>query len=76
MVKNNDKDLPTVLFTVIMMYNRQTNGTLDFSPFEPINKLFIQKDHFARGACDDKGQMYMHVKAFEYMIKAILYLAT
>jgi acetylornithine deacetylase/succinyl-diaminopimelate desuccinylase-like protein len=24
--------------------------------------------NFARGACDDKGQMYMHVKAFEYMI--------
>ena len=22
---------------------------------------------FARGACDDKGQMYMHVKALEYM---------
>jgi acetylornithine deacetylase/succinyl-diaminopimelate desuccinylase-like protein len=20
---------------------------------------------FARGACDDKGQMYMHVKAFD-----------
>src|SRR5690606_35169344 len=24
---------------------------------------------FARGACDDKGQMYMHVKALEYMTK-------
>jgi acetylornithine deacetylase/succinyl-diaminopimelate desuccinylase-like protein len=24
---------------------------------------------FARGACDDKGQMYMHVKAFEYMVQ-------
>ncbi len=24
---------------------------------------------FARGACDDKGQMYMHIKAFENMIK-------
>jgi acetylornithine deacetylase/succinyl-diaminopimelate desuccinylase-like protein len=22
---------------------------------------------FARGACDDKGQMYMHVKAMEFM---------
>ena len=22
---------------------------------------------FARGACDDKGQMYMHVKALEFM---------
>ena len=24
---------------------------------------------FARGACDDKGQMFMHVKALEYMVK-------
>ena len=24
---------------------------------------------FARGACDDKGQMYMHVKALELMVK-------
>ena len=24
---------------------------------------------FARGACDDKGQFYMHVKAFELMMK-------
>jgi acetylornithine deacetylase/succinyl-diaminopimelate desuccinylase-like protein len=24
---------------------------------------------YARGACDDKGQTYMHVKAFEYMMK-------
>jgi acetylornithine deacetylase/succinyl-diaminopimelate desuccinylase-like protein len=24
---------------------------------------------YARGACDDKGQMYMHVKAFEAMLK-------
>jgi acetylornithine deacetylase/succinyl-diaminopimelate desuccinylase-like protein len=41
---------------------------LDFSPFEPV----IKKRHssegaiFARGSCDDKGQMYMHVKALEY----------
>jgi acetylornithine deacetylase/succinyl-diaminopimelate desuccinylase-like protein len=52
---------------------------LDFSPFEPVIKPLtsIQKEpFFARGACDDKGQMYMHVKAFEYMIKAILCLAT
>ena len=23
---------------------------------------------FARGACDDKGQMFMHIKAFEAML--------
>lgn len=25
---------------------------------------------FARGSCDDKGQMYMHVKALEYMVQS------
>lgn len=41
-------------------------------PFEPvIKKTNIHPDGaiFARGACDDKGQMYMHVKAFELMMK-------
>ena len=34
-----------------------------------IKKTDIHPDGaiFARGACDDKGQMYMHVKALEYM---------
>jgi acetylornithine deacetylase/succinyl-diaminopimelate desuccinylase-like protein len=41
-------------------------------PFEPVIKtteLHPEGRIFARGACDDKGQMYMHVKAFEYMIQ-------
>ncbi|MFY0625271.1 MAG: dipeptidase [Reichenbachiella sp.] len=34
----------------------------DSPPFEPV----IKDDRiYARGACDDKGQMYMHIKAFE-----------
>ena len=38
----------------------------DHPPFEPI----VKNDRiYARGACDDKGQMYMHVKAFEAMMK-------
>tara|TARA_B110000046_G_scaffold185281_1_gene226370 strand:- start:1225 stop:2598 length:1374 start_codon:yes stop_codon:yes gene_type:complete len=37
----------------------------DHPPFEPI----VKNDRiYARGACDDKGQMYMHVKAFETMM--------
>jgi acetylornithine deacetylase/succinyl-diaminopimelate desuccinylase-like protein len=41
-------------------------------PFEPVIK--ITEEHpegaiYARGACDDKGQMYMHVKAFEAMMQ-------
>lgn len=40
-------------------------------PFEPeIRKTEIHPEGaiFARGACDDKGQMYMHIKAFETMM--------
>jgi acetylornithine deacetylase/succinyl-diaminopimelate desuccinylase-like protein len=38
----------------------------DSPPFEPVIK---DNKIFARGAADDKGQMYMHVKAFELMMK-------
>ncbi|UXX80856.1 dipeptidase [Reichenbachiella carrageenanivorans] len=37
----------------------------DSPPFEPVIK---NEKIYARGACDDKGQMYMHVKAFESMM--------
>jgi len=43
----------------------------DTPPFEPsIRKTSIHPDGaiFARGACDDKGQIYMHVKAIEMML--------
>jgi len=37
----------------------------DSPPFEPV----IKNDKiYARGACDDKGQMYMHIKSFEAMM--------
>ncbi len=37
----------------------------DSPPFEPV----IKDDKiYARGACDDKGQMYMHVKALQTMV--------
>jgi acetylornithine deacetylase/succinyl-diaminopimelate desuccinylase-like protein len=40
-------------------------------PFEPVIKqtpIHPEGAIFARGACDDKGQMFMHVKAFEAMM--------
>ncbi len=43
----------------------------DSPPFEPVIKetpLHPQGAIFARGSADDKGQMYMHVKAFEAMM--------
>jgi acetylornithine deacetylase/succinyl-diaminopimelate desuccinylase-like protein len=68
-----DPSKPTVL--VYGHYDVQPADPLelwDSPPFEPvIKKTAIHPDGaiFARGACDDKGQMYMHVKAFELMIK-------
>lgn len=56
-------------------YDVQPADPLDLwhsPPFEPvIKKTETHPDGaiFARGACDDKGQMYMHVKAFELMMK-------
>jgi acetylornithine deacetylase/succinyl-diaminopimelate desuccinylase-like protein len=44
----------------------------DSEPFNPvIKKTSIHPEGaiFARGACDDKGQMYMHLKAFETMME-------
>ena len=68
-----NKDLPTVL--VYGHYDVQPPDPLDLwnsPPFEPVvQKTDIHPEGaiFARGACDDKGQMYMHVKAMEYMTK-------
>ena len=68
------KDLPTVL--VYGHYDVQPATPLDLwdtDPFSPeIRKTEIHPEGaiFARGACDDKGQMFMHVKAFEAMMQA------
>jgi acetylornithine deacetylase/succinyl-diaminopimelate desuccinylase-like protein len=62
-----DAKLPTVL--VYGHYDVQPADPLDLwhsPPFEPVVK---DGNIYARGSCDDKGQMYMHVKAFEMMHK-------
>src|SRR6478609_8607190 len=69
-----DPKLPTVL--VYGHYDVQPAVPLELwhtPPFEPVIKkteIHPEGAIFARGACDDKGQMYMHVKAFEYMIQS------
>ena len=68
-----DPNLPTVL--VYGHYDVQPADPIDLwdsPPFEPVIKTTGAHPEgaiFARGSCDDKGQMYMHVKAFETMMK-------
>ncbi len=61
-----DPSAPTVL--VYGHYDIQPADPLelwDNPPFEPVIKDGVI---YARGACDDKGQVFMHVKAFESML--------
>lgn len=62
-----DANLPTV-----MVY-----GHMDVMPVDPIDLWksdpfepeIRDEKIYARGADDDKGQAFMHIKAFEYMVK-------
>ncbi len=62
-----DATLPTVL-----VYGHMDVMPVDplelwnTEPFEPVIK---DEKIWARGADDDKGQAFMHIKAFEYMVK-------
>jgi acetylornithine deacetylase/succinyl-diaminopimelate desuccinylase-like protein len=70
--KTIDSNLPTIL--VYGHYDVQPADPIelwDSPPFEPVIKnteTHPEGAIFARGACDDKGQIYMHVKALESMI--------
>jgi acetylornithine deacetylase/succinyl-diaminopimelate desuccinylase-like protein len=62
-----DKTKPTVL--VYGHYDVQPADPLELwhsGPFEPVIK---DGKIFARGSADDKGQVYMHIKALEIMVR-------
>ncbi|MEY3504211.1 MAG: hypothetical protein RL349_802 [Bacteroidota bacterium] len=69
-----DASLPTVL--VYGHYDVQPADPLELwhtPAFEPVIKqtaIHPEGAIFARGACDDKGQFFMHVKAVEAMLQA------
>ena len=63
---------PAVLFTVIMMFNLLIHWNYGIAPLlnPSLKRLtFPNGAIFARGACDDKGQMFMHLKAIELLVK-------
>ena len=69
-----DENLPTVL--VYGHYDVQPPDPIDLwesGPFEPVIKktdIHPKGAIFARGSADDKGQFFMHLKAFEAMMSA------
>jgi acetylornithine deacetylase/succinyl-diaminopimelate desuccinylase-like protein len=64
--KITDPSKPTVL--VYGHYDVQPPDPLELWHTPPFEPTIRDGKIYARGACDDKGQFYMHVKAFEYML--------
>ena len=62
-----DPAKPTVL--VYGHYDVQPAEPLELWKSGPFDPVIIDGKIFARGSCDDKGQMYMHVKALETLIQ-------
>jgi acetylornithine deacetylase/succinyl-diaminopimelate desuccinylase-like protein len=62
-----DASLPTVL--VYGHYDVQPPDPLDLWTTPPFEPQIREGKIYARGSCDDKGQVYMHVKAFEVMTR-------
>lgn len=62
-----DPSKPTVL--VYGHYDVQPAEPLELWKNEPFDPTIVDGKIFARGSCDDKGQVYMHIKALETLVK-------
>jgi acetylornithine deacetylase/succinyl-diaminopimelate desuccinylase-like protein len=62
-----DAALPTVI--VYGHYDVQPADPLDLWTTPPFEPQVRDEKIYARGSCDDKGQVFMHIKAFELMMK-------
>ncbi|MBE8713268.1 dipeptidase [Sphingobacterium hungaricum] len=62
-----DANLPTVL--VYGHYDVQPADPIELWETPPFEPTIRDGKIYARGSADDKGQFYMHVKAFEYMMQ-------
>ncbi|MDR0428265.1 MAG: dipeptidase [Dysgonamonadaceae bacterium] len=61
------KDAPTVL--VYGHYDVMPVDPLELWKTDPFNPVIKDGKIYARGADDDKGQSFMHAKAFEYLVQ-------
>ena len=62
-----DPSLPTIL--VYGHYDVQPADPINLWTSPPFEPVIRDGNIFARGSADDKGQMFMHVKAFELMLQ-------
>lgn len=65
--KNVDEAAPTIL--IYGHYDVQPADPYELWQSPPFEPVIRNGKIYARGSSDDKGQMYMHVKAFEMMME-------